>query len=367
MSIDKLSLTHFRNISDTSLSLHPKLNFFCGLNASGKTSVLESLYFISTGRSFRSRRIENIIKRDQELNEFILFGLLREKNTNASVHQVGIKKSTVLPTQIKVNKESVKSASQLAKLSPIILIDPLSFELLNGSPTQRRQFLDWGVFHVEHLFSLHWNNYINCLKQRNSLLRNGKIDKVLLKIWDDKLAEFGECVHKARLHYFDLFQIHLDRYLSHFFLNAEIKVSYYKGWDKNKNLNEALEQFQARDIERKFTQAGPHRADIKVSIYNQAACENLSRGQQKLFVFAMFLAQVETLYEQFDKQTVVLIDDVAAELDELNISLIVSKLLELDSQVVVTVLNSNLIDRIKETNSEFKMFHVEHGIIKAIE
>ena len=367
MAIDKLSLTNFRNISDVNITLHPKLNFIYGLNASGKTSILESLYFISTGRSFKSRRIENIICRESQLTEFILFGKLGNSLSETDIYQVGIKKSTILPTQIKINKELIKSASKLAKLSPIILIDPLSFELLNGAPTQRRQFLDWGVFHVEHLFSSDMNSYLNCLKQRNSLLRNGKIDDILLNVWDKKLSELGEHVHTRRQAYFEKFQQRLDLFLRYFSLNENIKVSYYKGWDKNKKLAESLEQFQERDIERKFTQVGPHRADIKVSIFGQPASENLSRGQQKLFIFAMYLAQMQTLYEEYKKHTVVLIDDVAAELDDDNLNLVFKKLIELDSQIIVTVLNTDILGRLEENKTDYQMFHVEHGKITARE
>tara|TARA_R110001592_G_C13108170_1_gene744698 strand:+ start:642 stop:1745 length:1104 start_codon:yes stop_codon:yes gene_type:complete len=367
MPIEKISLTNFRNITDVNVALHPKLNLIYGLNASGKTSLLESCYFISTGRSFRSRRIENIINRDSTSTEFILFGHLKDSLSEHTIYHVGIKKSTVQPTQIRLNKETIKSASQLAKLSPTILIDPLSFELLNGTPTQRRQFLDWGVFHVEPLFSLNWNNYINCLKQRNSLLRNAKIDRILLKVWDNKLSELGELIHVERNNYFDKFQQRLTHYLEYFSINEEIKVSYYRGWDKTKSLNESLTQSREKDIERKFTQSGPHRADIKVSIFGQPASDNLSRGQQKLFIFAMYLAQMQTLYDVYNKNTVVLIDDVTAELDDGNLHLVFNKLLALDAQVIVTVLNDAFLKRIQHENTAYKMFHVEHGKITAIE
>lgn len=367
MSIEKLNLTNFRNIIDVSISLHPKLNIIYGSNASGKTSLLEAMYLISTGRSFRSRRVENIINRQSSATEFIIFGNLCDPNSVHLTQSVGLKKSTMTATQIRLNKEPIKSASKLAKLSPIILIDPLSFDLLNGSPTQRRQFLDWGVFHVEPLFSNNWNNYINCLKQRNSLLRNAKIDKILLKVWDNKLSEFGELVHHERSKYFDQFQQRLNQYLTFFSIDNDIKVSYYKGWDKTKTLSEALLQFKDRDIERRFTQAGPHRADIKVSIHGQAASESLSRGQQKLFIFAMHLAHMQTLYDVFKKNTVVLIDDVSAELDDTNLELVFNKLLALDAQVIVTVLNDSLLDNLQRDNTAYKMFHVEHGNITAIE
>ena len=364
MSIERLSYTQFRNLANAQIAFHPKLNFFFGMNGSGKTSLLEAIYFIATGRSFRSRSIDTIINRNAYSTEFILFGQLSDHQRQ---HQIGIRKSTLQASQIRINRESIRSASQLAKLSPTILIDPLSFELLNGAPSQRRQFLDWGVFHVEHLFSLHWNNYINCLKQRNSLLRNAKIDPISLAIWDAKLAELGEVVHLERMAYFEKFQIQLSLFLKYFKLDENIKVSYFKGWDKSKTLTEAIAYFRDKDLERKFTQAGPHRADIKVTLFGQAARENLSRGQQKLFIIGMYLAQIQTLFDIHQKKTVVLIDDVSAELDSENLQRVFRKLLALEAQVIVTILNESVLSKLNQDQSLYKMFHVEHGKVQELE
>lgn len=365
MSIDLLRFTYFRNLASKQISFHPKLNLISGRNGSGKTSVLEAIYYISTGRSFRSRTIETIINRnDPQRTEFILFGHLSD---NFGSHHVGVSKSTVQPSQIRVNKETVRSASQLAKISPTVLIDPLSFELLNGPPGQRRQFLDWGVFHVEHPFSVHWSNYINCLKQRNSLLRSAKIDRISLDVWDRKLVEFGEQVHQLREIYFEKFQKQLKAFLNYFALDENIKVSYSKGWDKNKLLNEALDQFREKDIERRFTQPGPHRADIKLTLYGLPARESLSRGQQKLLVIAMYLAQIQTLMEAKQRKTVVLIDDVTAELDKENLTRVFNKLLMLDAQAIVTLLNDSVLEQLKQNHSSYKMFHVEHGQMTELE
>ncbi len=364
MPIKIISFSHFRNLSNDKLSLHPKLNFIVGMNGSGKTSLLEAIYYLSTGRSFRSRIIENIIKRHSDISEFILFGQLTNKQ---QVYSVGIKKSTTQNTQIKINKESIKSASPLAKLSPTILIDPLSFELLNGAPTQRRQFLDWGVFHVEHSFSSNWNNYINCLKQRNSLLRNAKIDELSLKIWEDKLIELGELVHQQRASYFDSFNQNLIPYLDEFALDNNIRIQYYRGWDKAKNLSDVMYESRAKDIDRKYTQSGPHRADIKVNLFGQAAKETMSRGQQKLLITALYLAQIQTLLKVQEKHTVVLIDDIAAELDERNVARIYTSLQKLDSQIIATTLSESLIKTLSEIEKDYKMFHVEHGCFKELE
>ena len=365
MSIDQLRVTNFRNLSSKDLVFHPKLNFFSGKNGSGKTSILEAIYYISTGRSFRSRTIDTIINRHcAQAVEFILYGHLSDQTGK---HQIGISKSTIQPSQIRVNKQTVQTASQLAKISPTLLIDPLSFELLNGAPAQRRQFLDWGVFHVEHSFSIHWRNYINCLKQRNSLLRSAKIDRISLDVWDRKLAEFGELVHQLREMYFERFQSQLNFYLNYFSLDEHIKVSYAKGWDKSKQLQEALSQFREKDIERRFTQPGPHRADIKLTLYGHPAKENLSRGQQKLLIIAMYLAQIQTLLETQQRKTVVLIDDVTAELDKDNLDQVFKQLVTLDAQVIVTTLNDSVLKQLKSHHSNYKMFHVEHGQITELE
>lgn len=365
MSIDLLRFTNFRNLASKQITFHPKLNFISGKNGSGKTSILEAIYYLSTGRSFRSRTIESIINRHtSDLAEFILFGYLSD---HSGSHQVGISKSTINPSQIRVNKQTIRSASTLAKLSPTLLIDPLSFELLNGAPNQRRQFLDWGVFHVEHSFSLHWINYINCLKQRNSLLRNAKIDRILLDVWDRKLSEYGEQIHHMRQNYFNIFQEQLSEFLRYFGLDENIKVSYFKGWDKTKSLIDVTHQFREKDIERRFTQAGPHRSDIKLLLYGQAARESLSRGQQKLLVIAMYLAQIQALVKIHKRKTVVLIDDVSAELDSENLKRVFNQLLTLDTQIIVTLLNESMLDQLQENHSTYKMFHVEHGQIKELE
>lgn len=358
MPISNLSFTHFRNLNNAKLSFHKSLNFFYGLNGSGKTSVLEAIYLISTGRSFKSRSVHAIINRDCGSNEFILFANLLDDVHN---HAIGIKKSSLQPTVIKVNKEAIRSASKLAKLSPTILIDPLSFDLLTGSPGRRRQFMDWGVFHVEPFFSAQWNNYLNCLKQRNSLLRGVRIDAIALNIWNKKLVEFGELVHGERQRYFEAFEARLNQFLHYFSLNENIKINYYRGWDKSKSLAEIIEANTAKDIERGFTQTGPHRADIKVTLFGQLAQETLSRGQQKLFIFAMYLAQMQTLLETKNKNTVVLIDDVSAELDEHNLQLVFTKLLSLDAQIMVTSLSQTVLKSIQQDSRNYKMFHVEHG------
>src|SRR5690606_38059785 len=145
------------------------------------------------------------------------------------------------------------------------------------------------------------------------------------------------------------------------------KIQFSKGWDKSRTLAVALSDSREKDLERKFTQSGPHRADIKVSLYGQPAKENLSRGQQKLLIIALYLAQMQTLYELNQKATVVLIDDVTAELDQDNLISVFKKIMSLETQVIVTMLTKSVLSHIDTSPENYKMFHVEHGRFEELE
>jgi len=367
MSIHSISFHNFRNLLHTSLSFDNHLNFITGLNASGKTSLLESIYYLSTGRSFRTRKFENVISKSNDANEFIIFGETFDSSQNKVKHSIGIKKSKVSKTQIKLDGQNINSASTLAYLSPVIVIDPISFGLLSGPPKSRRKFLDWGVFHVEHPFTKVWNNYIYCLKQRNSILRTGKIDRIQLAVWDKQIVELGEQIHLFRAAYTESYIEHVYDVLKQLHLNENIKINYYKGWEKSSSLAQVFEQFIIKDIDRKFTQYGPHRADLKITVNGKSVEETLSRGQQKLLVVALHIAHIQSLLASANKRTVVLIDDITAELDKYNLAHVFSLLQKLDTQIICTLLNVDELNTTIKCNETYNMFHVEHGDIKAIE
>lgn len=366
MSLSSLTFQNVRNLKDSTIYFSGSLNFICGENASGKTSLLESIYLLSTGRSFRTRHIDNIINREQESRELTVFGRIHSTANATEEIPVGVRKSTKNGSDIKIAGQLVKSAAALAKLTPALLVEPSSFDLLLGAPKVRRQFIDWGVFHVEHQFSFLWNDYINCLKQRNSLLRTAKIDLIQLKVWDKRIASLGEAITLFRSKFMEGFSQTFSNVLLELGVQfgSEIDLKFYHGWEKNKSLEEVLEQAREKDIERRYTQYGPHRADLKLRINGKNVSEFLSRGQQKLLIIALYISHVRCLKELANSQTLVLIDDIAAELDSKNIDLIIKSLLSLQAQVMCTVLDSetpkNYLDN---QQSECKMFHVEHGQI----
>jgi len=371
MAILTLSPSFFRNLHSDEITFHSHLNFIIGSNASGKTSLLEAIYYLSTGKSFRSRRIRNIVNRDISAKEFILFGRLSGSHDTvqpvdtklSNMHTVGIRKTVLSNTDIKLNGELIRSASKLAAISPVVIIDPNSFELLTGPPKVRRKFLDWGVFHVEHKFSSLSNEYNNCLKQRNTLLRTAKIDSLQLKVWDRRLSNLAEEVDLCRKTYTTLLRSNFKQIISSFKIGKNLDIQYIRGWDKDLSMQSALEKSHDKDIDSKFTQFGPHRADLKVTIKGRLVEDVLSRGQQKLLVLALYLAQIQCLVDSVKKRTVVLIDDISAELDEQNLQLIFDRLAVLETQVICTALDMSVVQKALPNNEIYKMFHVEHGKI----
>ena len=380
MTVATISTLNFRNLANQDLILHKRLNLIVGENGSGKTSCLESVYSLTSGRSFRTQKLESIITRTENSdakNAFVLFGTLHKERSSlegasSSTTSVGIKKSITEKTQIKIDGEMVSSAAQLAQICPTLVIEPENFNLLAGTTKQRRKFLDWGVFHVEHSFAALWKNYSHCLKQRNSLLKNlrganqAQFFEQQLSAWDAKLHSLGSEIDELRQSFFDRFIVEAKAALIELdFPYAEsMSFSYRKGWDRNLGFGEALQRNLDKDIERTYTSVGPHRMDVRITIASVNASETLSRGQQKILIVALYMALVRVLRALQGVSCLVLLDDLEAELDYKNVGIVLNQLLALDCQLLCTALKEDTILSHLNDTQEYTMFHVEHGQIR---
>lgn len=363
MRIQSLSISTFRNIKQANLSGFADLNIFLGDNGSGKTSVLEALYFLSAGKSFRSHRIQHVVQHG--CTKSLLVG----KDVDNQV--LGIEKSLDGTTAIKFCGQTVRTASQLADIFPLQLINDESFQLLTSGPHLRRQLMDWGVFHVEHQFFRVWSQCQKSLKQRNALLRQYKqhTPPEILKPWTDSLCESSLLLDSLRYQWFEKFNLEIKPILAVLLPSCSdtITFSYYCGWDKKRGLALCLEDGLPTDLQRGFTHYGPQRADIRVKVEGKPAEEVLSRGQQKLVVAAMKVAQQKIL-ELAGKSASYVIDDLAAELDDLNAERLLGLIMngKGTKQVFLTAISEKDIPRVcEEYRDNIAMFHVEHGVITA--
>jgi len=360
MLIHRLGITDVRNLRQVQLGELAPINIFYGVNGSGKSSILESVHFLSLAKSFRSHKLNPII--NHQADRCIVFG---EVFSNDSVIPIGVQRSKKEGGLIKVSGKTLRSVSELAEFIPLQTINSDTFRLLEGSPSVRRQFLDWGVFHVEHRFHDVWKDTQRSLKQRNTLLRHGKIDPQQLAVWNSELVKNGVKLDSFRQHYFEQLIPIFEKTLNSLLQLEGLTVKYFRGWDKEKSLEVLLQENFLKEQEQGRTLSGPHRADIRIRYKGLNASEMLSRGQQKLVVCALRVAQGYLLGNVVGRKCVFLVDDLPAELDQEHRQALCHLLEEMDCQVFLTCVDHHDLDGCWSNNTKTKLFHVEHGQVRA--
>ena len=362
-TLENLVIQHVRNIDTASLDNFSNINVIYGLNGSGKTTVLEAINLLGLTRSFRTNNIRSVINREK--SECTVFSNINTKNGKTRI-PVGVTRYRSGKRNILANKEKLNTTSELARLLPIQVINSDTFKLLEGGPKERRQFLDWGVFHVEHQFGAMWSRLSRTIKQRNSLLRRGKIDKSEIEVWDNELCSISPEIHRLRVNYFD----HLSRVFYSIWQTLDIGMSvtirYDAGWDVNRGLKEQLFETYERDQKVGLTNLGPHRTSFKVLHDNMSVEQCFSRGQQKMVILALKVAQGQILKELIGRQSIYLVDDLPSELDEQNKYVFCRLLEDIGAQIFITAVASTSLQNCWSEKGNIKMFHVEHGIVTGI-
>jgi DNA replication and repair protein RecF len=221
------------------------------------------------------------------------------------------------------------------------------------------------VFHVEPNFFPVWKDLQRCLKHRNSLLRHDRIDLFQLSTWDKELVILTEKIHQYRLACFDKFIASFYQLLNEFISLEGIAISYVCGWDQKKSYAESLADNYERDRRQGFTHTGSHRADLKITVNGQEAAQILSRGQQKLLVCALKIAQGYIFSQLTGRKTIYLVDDLPSELDEKHRDLLAHWLNTMNTQVFITGVEGDTLASTwrKLPEVKCKMFHVEQGIV----
>ncbi len=356
MSLSLLDISGFRNLLSLSVELGAAFNIICGPNGSGKSSFIEAIHYLGLARSFRSHLLRRVI--NNECSEFAIHGVV--SRPNASAISIGIQRSRFDKGRIRIAGQEVHSTSALAEHLPLQLINTESYRLLDSGPKFRRQFLDWGVFHVKHEFLEVWRKAQLAISQRNAALKSGYCEQI--DTWNNEVALYAEKLDVMRASYIEKFKPIFLQVLSDLSHEAGVSLDYYRGWDREKPLLELLVNNVGRDRELGYTSCGPHRADLRLRVGTTPVHDVFSRGQQKLVVCALSLAQGLFLREYAGKQCVYLIDDLAAELDAPRRESIVKILAQQASQVFITgIERSQLSGLLDIVPPESKMFHVKHG------
>jgi DNA replication and repair protein RecF len=351
MPLGTFHAERFRCLAHIELELDPAVNLFVGPNASGKTSLLEAAFFLSRGRSFRSRRRDALIAYGAD--DFLLTGQTLDSVRPVSLGVRGGRGAT----DWHVGGAPAAGIAATAEQFPAQIIDPEVHKLLEEGPGRRRRFLDWGVFHVEHQFLPNWRRYHQALRQRNAALKQDADDNALAA-WEQELGSSGEILAAQRDAYLARLATPLAR-MGTALLGAPIRLQHHRGWHAGVPLLEALARDRRRDRRYRATQTGPHRGDVVVQVEDRAAKDHVSRGQQKLVAAGLMLAQLEVQEVQRPGRSALLLDDPAAELDGENLARLMALVRKATAQLWVTSLQPEIGDYL----ATHRMFHVKQGTI----
>lgn len=333
-----------------------------GDNGSGKTSILESIHLLSRARSFRSHMMRHVI-RSGEASTTVHGKLLQP---SGQIQPIGVTRDRQGGFEFRLNHQSHTSAAALARALPLQVFNATSFELIEGSPQNRRQFIDWGVFHVEHQYAEVWRLFQRALRQRNSLLRHGKMSGRELDSWDEEVARLASQVNISRLAYLEELLPVIQALAEEFAeLQGQLIFEFNAGWDMKQSLRDVLLAARDREVSQGQTLFGPHRAELKIRYLGAPAAQSLSRGQTKALVYAMKISQGLCYQATSGRACLFLLDDFPAELDERYRQKIIGLLIKQHAQLVITGTHRDDLLKLDWQDGVINpaMFHVKHGTV----
>ena len=352
MSMAELVVEDLRCLRRAELHLHPGQNLVWGGNGSGKTSLLEAIFMLGRGRSFRTRSSERLIRHGQD--KLVIFG----RTDDVPPQTLGVQVSRREGTVAKRNGTFVDSLAELSQAFPVQIIDPGVHRLVEEGGFRRRRWMDWAVFHVEQGFISVWLRYTRALKQRNAALRTQPDEATA---WDPELARLGEIIGEQRRLFMEQLQPYWKDAIQAL-CGLDVELHYHRGWPQDLTLAQALEAARERDRTRGITHPGPHRADIVLRSGTRLAREVLSRGQQKLVAIAMILSQIAMLQQVVGTHPTLLLDDPAAELDQAHLGRFIERVVALRCQLVMTALHADF----ELFGKPDRVFHVEQGEVRPV-
>jgi DNA replication and repair protein RecF len=351
MGLRRLAVHGLRCFETAELEPAAGLNLITGRNASGKSSLLEAIFLLGRGRSFRSARREAMIReRESHLSTV---GWLADGRV------LGVR-VTHRDWSARLAGEPLTQLAQLANVLPVQLMDPDIHRLVQEGPGERRRYLDWATFHVKPDFLATWREYQKALRQRNAALRSRQ-DEMQVKAWERALADAGRQIDEYRRETVEIMGPAVGE-IARELLGADLRLEYRPGQGSGQDLAEALAYHRQRDQRAGMTQVGPHRADLALSINDHRTRGWVSRGQQKLVASAMVLGQARLLAPLWGGRGVLLVDDPAAELDHEHCAKLLSLISSMPFQTFLTALDAKELPGLPPART----FHVEQGHIAQV-
>lgn len=353
MPLSRVRIAALRCLRDVELNLDPSRNYIFGPNGAGKTSLLEGMFVLGRGRSFRTRQIRRLVRHGED--GFAVFGIVG----GAAVRQLGVAYRDG-HLEKKVDGKPAAGMAELAEILPVHALDPSMHGLVEGGPSERRRFLDWGVFHVEHSYLEAWKRYRRVLSQRNAALKRAG-SAAEIEPWSSDLVATALVVERARGRYVSELAAQVGT-VGQRLLERPLTLEYRRGWPDDEDFAESLGRTTAQDREHGTTTTGPHRAELVLRLDGRRVQDEASRGQQKLTAAALILAQVAVESAARPLGSLVVVDDPAAELDGTALERLLAAMADLPAQLVFTALTPRQLP----VTPGRPVFHVEQGEVRTV-
>ena len=354
----RTSINDFRNLQQQEQDWQAGVHLIIGANGSGKTSFLEALHVLATGKSFIGATASEFIARGKDRAN--VFAEVRA--TDGHTFRLGVEKSRT-STEFRADGRSVTSASALASLLRVVALDAQTFQLLGESPARRRALLDRTLFHVEPDYLATFRMFHRALQQRNQALKDPQ-NSDTLAFWSAEFLRISEVIHHKRVSCVEWLNGWLAQHGELLGLGT-IGIDYKPGWRQGVTLEAALVDGLAHDRHQKATLSGPHRGELKITCNGSLARSSVSRGQAKSICCLLVEAQLARLNDAGCDVPVVLIDDLAAELDRNARKSVLGMLLKPDRQVFLTAIDSADMQGVTAIQ-DAAMFHVKQGRLSPV-
>ena len=355
MRVGSIEVRNLRVLRRIGVEFSPRANLIVGPNGSGKSSLLEAVHILGSGRSFRSYRLHDVIARGEThlrvVGETVSADELRD--------DIRVVYSASTGLRIRRSGSEVRAASELAAFLPTVAVTPESYRLVTDGADLRRRIIDKLLFHVKPDYLESYQRYRRALRQRNAALRSGAADTEL-DGWAAELASTGNLVTQQRDEYLVRALPRMKDTVSRL-VQTSIEIQFYQGWNASHSLEGVYAQTLASDRHRGFTQAGPHRADLRFTVDGRPVQHRLSRGETKMFVTAVAVAQAQDLAAALGFPPLVLVDDMASELDAASQDRSLAELRDIGAQLFLTAVPGRGLD--DADLEEGRVFHVEQGQI----
>lgn len=362
MILEQLSVINYKNIEQAELTFSPKINCFLGNNGMGKTNLLDAIYYLSFCKSHSNSIDSQNIMHNADFA--VIQGWYLSENKQDEFF-CSIRRNQ--KKQFKRNKKEYDKLSDHIGTLPLVMVSPSDISLISAGSDERRRFIDMVLsqFDREYLHSL--INYNKALQQRNSLLKTeGKIDDLLLELWDDQLVTEGKVIYRKRKDFIEKFIPTFQKYYDLICgSNEQVKLAYNSDFDCA-DFAALLKLKREKDKIIGHTSVGIHRDDLDMQMDSYSMKRVGSQGQAKTYVIALKFAQFSFLKQVNEKTPILLLDDIFDKLDSSRVEQIVNLVLNKDfGQIFITDTNrEHLDDILSHTQSNYHLYEVNKGDIQ---